>query len=104
MIFEKKVTIFKKKDRETWLQIKNALKEAGMTGVHASHYPADSLRPCGCGPRLDPRNFGENGWIDRDVYFIDVRKDDAPRARAVIEEHGIQAIVEEDPIGRLGRI
>lgn len=104
MFFEKKVTIFKKKDRGTWQLIKDTLKDAGLKGVRSSHYPADSLRPCGCGPRIDPRDFGANGPIDRDVYFIDVKKDDEPKARALLEEQGIQAVVEDDPIGKLGRM
>lgn len=104
MFFEKKVTIFKKKDRETWKQIRDALKAAGIKGVRASHYSADSLCACGCGSKLDPRNFGAKGWIDRDVYFIDVKKNDEPRARAIIQERGLQAVIDDDPVGRLGRI
>ena len=43
MFFEKKVTIFKKKDRETWQRIREALKAEGFKGVRASHYFADTL-------------------------------------------------------------
>ena len=43
MFFEKKVTIFKKKDRETWQKIKDTLKEEEFRGVRASHYFADTL-------------------------------------------------------------
>ena len=32
-MFEKRVEIFKKRDKETWLQIKAALKDAGLRGV-----------------------------------------------------------------------
>ena len=32
-MFEKRVDIFKKRDRETWLQIRAALKEAGLPYV-----------------------------------------------------------------------
>ena len=56
MFFEKKVTIFKKKDRGAWQQIKDALEGAGLNGVRSSHYPVDSLRPCGCGPRPDAKD------------------------------------------------
>lgn len=43
MFFEKKVTIFKKKDRETWQNIKDTLKAEGFKCVRASHYFADAL-------------------------------------------------------------
>ncbi len=104
MFFEKKVTIFKKKDRETWQRIRDALKEDGFKGVRASHYFADTLCACGCGSRLDPRDFGANGRIDRDVYFVDVRKDDEEMALAALRTRGIGAVVEEDATGRLGRV
>ena len=103
MFFEKKVTIFKKKDREAWQRIKDALKEEGFKGFRASHYFADTLCACGCGSKLDPRNFGAKGKIDRDIYFVDVRKDDAERARTVLQARGIEAVVEDDAIGQLGR-
>ena len=103
-LFEKKVTIFKKKDRAAWQRIKDALKEAGVNGVRAGHYPVESLYSCGCGSQLDPRNFGAKGRIDRDVYFIDVKKDDVSKAQAIIEEHGLQAVVDEDVVGRVVRL
>lgn len=104
MFFEKKVTIFKKKDRETWQKIKDILREAGLKGVRSSHYLADSLRACGCGPKLDPRDFGANGWIDRDIYFIDVNKADVQKTKEILKQNGIEAVIEADPIGKLGRI
>ena len=42
-MFEKRVDIFKKRDRETWLQIKAALKEAGLPGVRAGHYLQETV-------------------------------------------------------------
>ena len=104
MFFGKKVTIFKKKDRQTWEKIKDILKREGFKGVRSSHYTADSLRACGCGPKLDPRDFGANGWIDRDIYFCDVNKDDVARALEILEKNGIVPVIEDDPIGTLGRI
>ena len=104
MFFEKKVTIFKKKDRETWLRIKDALKEEGFKGVRASHYFADTLCAGGCGSKLDPRNFGAKGKIDRDIYFVDVRKDDVDRARTALQARGIEAVVEDEAIGQTGRV
>ena len=104
MLFSKKFTIYKKKDRETWQKIKGVLKDAGIKGFRASSYSADSLSACGCGSKLDPRNFGANGKIDRDVYFIDVSEKDFEQAKKILAEHGIEATVDPDPIGRCGRI
>ncbi len=102
--FEKKVTVFKKKDRETWLKIRDVLRNSGFKGVRASSYLADSLSACGCGSKLDPRNFGVNGKIDRHVYFVDVKSEDADRARKILADNAIEAIVEADPVGKLGRM
>ena len=102
--FSKKVTIYKKKDRDTWQKIKLALKDAGLKGVRASSYATDSLCACGCGSKLDPRNFGANGYIDRHVYFIDVKVEDEARAKNILAERGIETLVAEDPLGKLGRV
>lgn len=105
MLFGKRVTIFKRKDREAWERLRDALRAAGLRGVRANRYFADTLFACGCGSKLDPRNFGAKGRVDRNIYFIDVRERDLPRARAIIEERGLaaDAVVEEDPIGELSR-
>lgn len=87
-MFEKKVVVFKKKDRAAWQAIKDALKEAGLKGVSASHYETESLRACGCGSKLDPRDFGPNGKIDRDEYQIKVREADEEKALAIIRGLG----------------
>ena len=89
MWFSKKVTVFKRKDKDTWLKVKDALKSAGMSGVRSGHYSADSLCACGCGMRLDPRNFGVNGRIDRAIYYVDVKQEDEQRAKNILAEHGI---------------
>ncbi len=39
----------------------------------------------GCGCKLDIRNFGPKGRIDREEYFITVPADEADRARKVLE-------------------
>ena len=104
MWFAKKITVFKKKDKETWKQIKDLLKAEGFKGARASHYSAESLCACGCGSKLDPRNFGANGYIDRDIYFVDVKEEDVERARALFSQHGINAVVDDDVVGKLGRL
>ena len=40
---------------------------------------------CGCGAKLDHRDFGPNGRIDRHTYYISVRPEDLERAREVLE-------------------
>ena len=104
MWFAKKVTLFKKKDRDTWQKIKDTLKAEGFKGVRASHYAIESLNACGCGSKLDPRNFGAGGKIDRDVYFVDVKEEDFARAQEILSQYRIAATVEEDVWGKNGRI
>lgn len=104
MWFAKRVTVFERKDKDTWLKIKNALKDAGLEGVKVGHYEAESLCACGCGAKLDPRNFGANGKIDREIYYVEVRQEDEQRAITLLRERGITPVVEDDPVGRYGRM
>ena len=104
MWFRKKVTVFMKKDRDTWQKVKDILKSAGLEGIKAGSYEADTLCACGCGSKLDPRNFGANGKIDRDIYYVDVLKEDEQKARSILAEKGIACEVDDDPVGRLGRM
>ena len=95
-MFEKRVEIFKKRDRETWLQIKAALKEAGLPGVRAGHYLQETVMGGGCGAKLDPRNFGGHGTIDRDIYWVKVIAADEEKAREILRQNGIVPVVEKD--------
>ena len=95
-MFEKRVDIFKKRDKETWLQIKAALKEAGRPGVKSGHYLQETVMGGGCGAKLDPRNFGSRGTIDRDIYWVKVIAGDEEKARAILRQNGIVAEVEEN--------
>ena len=104
MWFAKRTTIFKRKDKITWTKIKELLKSEGFKNLKAGHYSVDSLFSCGCGAKLDPRNFGANGKIDRDIYFVDVLNEDYERAKTLLESNGIESIVEDDVIGKYGRI
>ena len=88
-MFEKKETIFRKKDRQTWGQIRNALKEAGVK-FSSGHYLQETLMPCGCGARLDPRDLGPGGKVDRNIYYIRVRVSDVQRAEEVMQKCGLQ--------------
>lgn len=104
MWFAKRVTIFKRKDKTSWQKIKDVLKSEGFKNVKAGHYSADSLCSCGCGSKLDPRNFGAGGFIDRDVYFVDVRQEDSERAKSILASHGIEAVIDDDVVGKYGRL
>ena len=44
--------------------------------------------------KLDPRNFGANGEIDRQVYFIDVKEEDFERAQNILRDG---ALIDEAP-------
>lgn len=90
-LFEKKVDIFRKKDKTTWLEIKKALKEAGIKGVSAGHYLQDSVMAGGCGAKLDPRDFGAKGKIDHEIYFVKIKESQAEAAKAELTRRGIVA-------------
>ena len=75
-LFRKRVPIFKKRDRETWKQIRAALKEEGLKGARYGHYLQETVMGGGCGAKLDPRDFGRKGKIDREIYFVEVLPED----------------------------
>lgn len=88
-MFEEKVEIFKKKDAETWRQIKKVLKDEGIRHVSAGHYFGDVVSPNGIGGMLDPRDFGGGKKPDRDIYYVRVRESDREAALEAIRRHGI---------------
>lgn len=97
MFFRQKMTtIYQKKDRDTWRQIRKALKQEGIRPVRAGHYYADPVGINGIGGMVDPRDFGVGHPIDRDIYFIEVRVCDAEAARRAILKHGLVAAVDSD--------
>jgi len=93
---KKRVDIFKKRDREGWLQIKNALKEAGLPGVRSGHYLQETVMGGGCGAKLDPRDFGSKGKIDRDIYWVSVLQEDEEKAREILRQNGLVPVTEDD--------
>ena len=93
---KKRVDIFKKRDREGWLQIKNALKEAGLPGVRSGHYLQETVMGGGCGAKLDPRDFGSKGKIDRDIYWVSVLQEDEGKAREILRQNGLVPVTEDD--------
>lgn len=87
--FEKREEIFCKQDRKGWTMARAALKAAGIRGVRAWHYETDP--PVGgCGCKLDIRNFGPNGRIDREMYVVTVPAAEMEKALAVLTSPGGQ--------------
>lgn len=84
-LFEKREEVFCKRDREGWSAVKAALKAAGIRGVKAWHYEAEP--PVGgCGCKLDIRNFGPKGRIDREMYVVAVPVSELEQARSALGE------------------
>ena len=83
LIFGKKTTVFRKPDKAGWQAARETLKTAGIRGIRAGRYDVEPS-VCGCGAKLDPRNFGAKGPIDRSMYFIEVPAEEAGRARALL--------------------
>ena len=94
--FTRHVDIFKKRDRESWQQIKTVLKDAGLPGVKAGHYLQETVMGGGCGAKLDPRNFGAKGTIDREIYWVSVPVDEEEKARDILRQNGIVPVVDEN--------
>ena len=95
MLFEKKTLVYRKRDRETWSRIKAILKDAGIKGVSAGRYMQERI-PVGGYSMMDPRDYGPNGRIDRNVYFIRVRESQAAAALDAIRAHAVTAEVMSD--------
>ena len=103
-MFEKRVYIFKKKDRETWQEVKKALQEGGLAGVKAGHYLQETVMGGGCGAKLDPRDFGSKGRIDREIYWVKVIEGDEEKARDILRRNGIVPVIETDLMTDAGNI
>lgn len=82
-LFTKKETVFEKRDRAACLAAREALEAAGISRVRMGH--CETEPPVGgCGCKLDIRNFGPNGRIDRETYFLEVPAEEADRARGIL--------------------
>ncbi len=94
-MFEKRVTIFEKRDKAAWRQIREILKAGGLKGVRAGHYSREDVTVGGCGAKLDPRDFGKNGKIDREIYWVKVPEKDREEALRLLSEKGVIPEVDE---------
>ncbi|MGN0709637.1 MAG: hypothetical protein ACI4LM_05295 [Anaerovoracaceae bacterium] len=102
-LFEKKVPVYRKRDKETWNEIKKALKDAGVKGVSTGHYLQEEIIAGGCASQIDPRDMGAKGRIDRDVYFINVKESQKDRALEVIRQSGlVSEVVSTDELMKDG--
>ena len=85
-LFGKREVVFKTVgSKERWKAAKATLKEMGIKIMEAGSYESEAPM-CGCGAKIDRRNYGPNGWIDRRTYYISVRPEDVERARAILRD------------------
>ena len=91
-----RVYIFKRRDSDTWNEIKKVFDADGSVDYKAGHFFQETVSHGGCGAKLDPRDFGSKGKIDREIYWVKVPEADADRAREILLKAGITPIVEEN--------
>ena len=85
-LFGKRETAFEVwGDKARWNDAKKALKAAGIKIMETGFYDTEAPL-CGCGAKLDHRDFGPNGRIDRHTYYISVRPEELDRAREVLKD------------------
>ena len=90
-LFEKKVPVFRKRDRETQIRISEILDSEGIWN-RRSHFEQEEI-PVGGYSAMDPRNYGRHGRIDREVYVVSVKASDEEKAKKAIHDAGIAAEV-----------
>ena len=96
-LFERRTPIFRKKDRVRWELFKEALEAEGVRDIRAYSYNAELLCANGCGAKLDPRDFGVRGPIDRNVYVIEAREKRREAVLAALARRGLAPEVDENP-------
>ena len=55
-------------DKPRWKAARRRLKDAGVKIMETGYYETEAP-VCGCGAKLDHRDFGPNGRIDRLTYY-----------------------------------
>lgn len=84
-LFGKREVVFEVQgNKERWKAGKEALKLAEIEIMEAMTREGETPI-CSCGAKIDRRNYGPNGWIDRQLYYIAVRPEDVERAKAVLQ-------------------
>ena len=85
-LFGKREVVFEAQgDKERWNAAKRALQAAGIKIMEALSREGE-MPLCSCGAKIDRRNYGPNGWIDRRIYYIAVRPEDAEVARQLLQQ------------------
>ena len=84
-LFGKREIVFEVRgDKDRWKAARQALKAAGV-GIAEAGSREGEMPLCGCGAKIDRRNYGPNGWIDRRIYYVAVRPEDTLRAKAALQ-------------------
>ena len=81
-LLEKNSSIRNVAKKEEWKRAQALLKEAGLK-LSVTELPGEAPI-CGCGAKLDIRDFGPQGKIDRNFYYIDVPEKDYEKARTLL--------------------
>lgn len=98
VLFGKREVVFRSVgSKGRWKAAKTALKTAGIKIMEAGSYEAEAPI-CGCGAKIDRRNYGPNGWIDRRAYYISVRPEEVDRARQVLLKEVGEPLQSDGPI------
>lgn len=92
-LFEKKVAVFNKRDKESWEKIKKALTDEGIK-FSSGHYELENI-PVGGYSAMDPRNFGKGGHVDREIYYVRVKESLERQALDAIQNAGLVTSVDD---------
>ena len=83
-LFEKKELVFQTVGgSERWKAAKKALRAAGIRGMEAASYEKE-MPTCGCGAKVNQEFLSPYGKLDRRVYYVSVRGEDAERAAQIL--------------------
>ena len=86
VLFGKREVVFKVQgDKARWKAARAAVETAGIQIMEASSYEGE-ITLCSCGAKIDRRNYGPNGWIDRRIYYIAVRPENAEQAKVLLAD------------------
>lgn len=85
-LFGKRVVVYRVQgDKPAWKAARETLTSAGIKIMESGSYDGE-MPICGCGAKIDRRNYGPNGWIDRRTYYIAVRPEDEARAQDILAQ------------------
>lgn len=85
VLFGRREVVFEVQgNKARWNEAKAALNGAGIRIMEALTREGE-MPLCSCGAKIDRRNYGPNGWIDRRIYYIAVRPEDVAQAKLVLQ-------------------